>query len=335
MFVDLTQLTLHAGKGGNGVIAWHRAKFLPKGGPTGGDGGWGGSVFLIADRSVRSLEGYRNKKIWIAPKGADGGSNLKQGKKGADLTLKVPCGTLIKDLKSQEVLFDLVEHGQKILLCRGGRPGKGNHHFKSSTNQAPHVCTEGLPGESKDIILELKLIADVGLVGMPNAGKSSLLAALSTHAPKVGAYPFTTLVPNLGYLKHAPHRSILLADIPGIIQDAHLNKGLGLAFLKHIERTSLLVFVVDISGWEERDPLEDFRILQKEIDAYNPEILTKPFLVVLNKIDIEESVVHIERFYTEFPNITKERILPLSAQQEQGVDALIVALQTMLPNTKE
>lgn len=325
MFVDSTHLTLSAGKGGNGVIAWRREKFIPKGGPTGGDGGRGGSIFLIADNQTVSLQEYRNKRIIAAKNGEAGGSNLKQGRGGPDLQLKVPCGTLVKDKRTGEILFDLTEHGQKVLLCAGGKGGKGNHHFKSSTHQAPYVCTQGTPGQSKEVELELKLIADVGLVGMPNAGKSTLIASVCYTPVKIGAYPFTTLFPNLGYAHYPNQTKLLIADIPGIIENAHANKGLGLSFLRHIERTSLLIFVIDISGFEGRDPLEDFAILQNEILAYNPTILEKPFLVALNKIDIEGAEENITRFLRDVP-VPHERVFTLSAQEKQGLPPLLEAM---------
>lgn len=334
MFVDSIVLTLSAGKGGNGVIAWRREKYIPKGGPTGGNGGHGGSVVLKADRQTLSLEDYRNKKILVAKNGGCGGCNLRQGKTGANLVLKVPCGTLVKDRKTQEVLFDLTEHGQQVLICSGGRGGKGNHHFKSPTHQAPHFCTEGTSGETKEVELELKLIADVGLVGMPNAGKSTLLSKLTYARVKIGAYPFTTLYPNLGYAKMGAEHKLLLADIPGIIADAHKNKGLGFAFLRHIERTSALVFVVDISGFEGRDPIEDYHILRKELEAYNPQMLEKPFLVVLNKVDMEEASEQVARFRKE-ANVSPESIFEISAKEELGLPVLLEGLRTVASLTKE
>ena len=325
MFVDSTHLTLSAGKGGNGVIAWRREKYIPKGGPTGGDGGRGGSIFLVADNQTVSLQEYRNKRIIVAKNGESGGSNLKQGRGGPDLLLKVPCGTLVKDKKNGQILFDLTEHGQKILICAGGKGGKGNHHFKSSTHQAPYVCTQGTSGESKEVELELKLIADVGLVGMPNAGKSTLIANVCYTPVKIGAYPFTTLFPNLGYVSYPNQTKLLIADIPGIIENAHANKGLGLAFLRHVERTSLLIFVIDISGFEGRDPLEDFAILQNEILAYNPTILEKPFLVALNKTDIEGAEENIARFLRDIA-VPHERVFTISAQEKQGLSPLVEAM---------
>lgn len=329
MFVDSISLTLSAGKGGNGVIAWRREKYIPKGGPTGGNGGHGGSITLVADRQTVSLEGYRHKRIFCAQNGACGGSNLKQGKAGTNLILKVPCGTLVKDRHTQEVLFDLTEDGQELPLCRGGKGGKGNHHYKSPTHQAPHFCTEGTPGESREIELELKLIADVGLIGMPNAGKSTLLSKLTFARVKIGAYPFTTLFPNLGYARAPSGNRVLLADIPGIIENAHINKGLGYAFLRHIERTSALVFVIDISGFEGRDPLEDFQILRNELSAYDPELLKKPFLVALNKIDVEGASENIQRFYDTMTDIPRECIFPIAAQEKQGLPPLLEGIESL------
>ena len=328
MFVDSTTLTLSAGKGGNGAIAWRREKFIPKGGPTGGNGGKGGSVYLVADNQTLSLEGYRNKRIIVAQNGACGGSSLKQGKAGLDLFLKVPCGTLVKDKKSKKVLFDLTEHGQKVLLCLGGKPGKGNDHFKSPTNQAPHIFTEGTLGETKEVELELKLIADVGLVGMPNAGKSTLISTVSYIRVKIGAYPFTTLFPNLGFISYPDQTKLLLADIPGIIKNAHENKGLGIAFLKHVERTSLLVFMIDISGFEGRDPVEDFKILRDELLAYKEEVLNKPFVIALNKIDMEGAEENAQKFYQEI-DVPRDRIFEISAKERQGLQPLLDTIKVL------
>ena len=329
MFIDSTTLTLSAGKGGNGVIAWRREKFIPKGGPTGGNGGRGGSISIIADNQTVSLQYYRNKRIIAAKSGEAGGSSLKQGRAGPDLLLKVPCGTLVKDKKTKEILFDLTEHNQKITLCLGGKGGKGNHHFKSSTNQAPHFCTQGTPGETKEVELELKLIADIGLVGMPNAGKSTFISQACYTPVKIAAYPFTTLSPNLGYISYPDRTKLLMADIPGIIENAHDNKGLGLAFLRHIERTLLLIFVIDISGFEGRDPLEDFKILWQELLAYKADILDKPFLVALNKIDVEGAEENIDRFKKEM-GIPPERIFTISAKEKEGFPPLLDAIKALI-----
>ena len=329
MFIDSVKISLRAGKGGNGVIAWRREKYIPKGGPSGGNGGKGGSILLKTDPHVLSLEGFRNRRILQADNGMPGGCNLQQGRTGADLILKVPCGTLVKDAATQEILFDFTEENQEFLICKGGKGGKGNNCFKSPTHQAPHVCTPGTEGEAYDVELELKLIADVGLIGFPNAGKSTLMSQI-THVPvKIGAYPFTTLYPNLSYVQFEDYSRILVADIPGIIEDAHQNKGLGIAFLRHIERSSVLVFVIDISGFEGRDPLEDFEVLQKELGAYQRGMLDKPFLIALNKIDEEGAEENLKRFCEKYP-FGKEVVFPISAMNGDGLEPLLEAMRTLV-----
>lgn len=324
MFIDNVKVTVAAGNGGNGVIAWRREKFIPKGGPAGGDGGNGGSIFLETDPQVLSLQSLRNRRFISARNGDPGGAATRKGKNGADLILKIPCGTLVKDALTGEVLFDLTEPSLSQLLCRGGKGGKGNNHFKSPTHQAPHICTEGTPGDTKEIELELKLIADVGLVGIPNAGKSSVMSKMTHLEVKIGAYPFTTLHPNLSYIQLPQQERILVADIPGIIEGAHLDKGLGLAFLKHIERTSLLLYVIDISGEEGRDPLGDFEILQNELREYNPDLLLKPTLIALNKIDVEGAQENSRRFREKFGIFP---IFEISALHHVGFEALIEGIQ--------
>lgn len=329
MFVDSVKITLRAGKGGNGVVAWRREKYIPKGGPVGGNGGKGGSIVLKTDSHVLSLEGFRNRRLINAENGMPGGGNLQKGRNGKDMLLTVPCGTLVKDASTGEVLFDFTGLDQEFLICKGGKGGKGNHCFKSPTHQAPNVCTPGTDGEAREVELELKLIADVGLIGMPNAGKSTLMSKI-THVPvKIGAYPFTTLYPNLSYVQYADFSRILVADIPGIIENAHLNKGLGLAFLKHIERSSVLLFVIDVSGFEGRDPLEDFQVLQNEIKAYHPEMLEKPSLVALNKIDQEGAEGHLKNFYQNYP-FPKETLFPISAMNAEGIAPLLEALRSLV-----
>lgn len=301
MFVDTLTLHLSAGKGGNGVIAWRREKYIPKGGPAGGDGGNGGSVYLEAHPQVHSLEDYRNRRILKAENGMPGGANNCKGKTGEDLVLKVPVGTLIKDAKTKEVLYDFTEKGQTWQICRGGIGGKGNSRFKTSTHQAPFVCTPGTLGEEIEIELELKLIADIGFVGMPNAGKSTLISELAHIQVKIAPYPFTTLRPNLGIVEFDDFRRILIADIPGIIEDAHENKGLGFAFLRHIERTSALVYLIELAPYQDRDPFEEFLMLRRELTAYNPLMLEKPFVVALNKIDQEEAPELAAQFKARYP----------------------------------
>lgn len=245
MFIDSVKITLRAGSGGNGVVAWCREKFIPKGGPVGGNGGKGGSITLKTDVHVLSLESFRNRRLLSAESGQAGGGNLRKGRNGEALLLKVPCGTLVKNAATGEILYDLTEEGQECVICRGGKGGKGNACFKSPTHQAPAICTLGEEGESIEVELELKLIADVGLIGFPNAGKSTLMTKM-THVPvKIGAYPFTTLYPNLSYVQFDDYSRVLVADIPGLIEDAHLDKGLGISFLRHIERSSVLLFVLD------------------------------------------------------------------------------------------
>ena len=318
MFVDFVSLKLEAGSGGPGVIAWRREKYLPKGGPVGGDGGRGGSIILEADAQLYSLEGYRNRKQMKARSGAAGGASCRQGRSGEDLLLKVPCGTVIRDVSTGEVLQDLVHPGQRFVVCRGGKGGFGNHRFRTATQQAPYICTPGEPGEIREIEMELKLIADVGLVGFPNAGKSTLIQALTQVAVKIAPYPFTTLRPNLGFLMGEAGARVLLADIPGIIEGAHRNRGLGLAFLKHIERTAILLYVLDAGGWEERDPMADLATLQQELSSYRAELLEKPSAIVLNKLDLSEEVA--ARFLEQYSG--KWPVFLVSAQEGTGVPAL-------------
>jgi len=329
MFVDKVRLSLTAGRGGNGVIAWRREKYIPKGGPCGGDGGKGGSIYIETDSQVVSLENHRNRRIINAQNGQPGGYNFCTGKNGENITLKIPRGTLIKNALTGEVLYDFVEDGRKEILCKGGKGGKGNDRFKTPTNQAPYICTEGTDGETLEIELELKLIADVGLIGMPNAGKSSLMSCITHLAVKIGAYPFTTLFPNLSYIHYPDQTRILLADIPGIIEGAHRDRGLGFEFLRHIERSAALIYVIDASGIEGRDPIDDFRVLQNELRAYQPALLEKPSLIVLNKIDMEGAPENVERFRQE---ITSAEIYPISALEKAGLPPLLEAIQNLVQN---
>lgn len=330
MFVDTVTLNLSAGKGGNGVISWRREKYIPKGGPAGGDGGNGGSVFLEVHPQVHSLEDYRNRRILKAENGADGGGNNCKGRTGKDLTLKVPMGTLVKNAKTGELLRDLTQAGEIWEICVGGRGGKGNSCFKTSTHQAPFVCTPGTLGEEIEVELELKLIADVGFVGMPNAGKSTLISELAHIQVKIAPYPFTTLRPNLGIVEFDDFKRILIADIPGIIENAHENKGLGFEFLRHIERTSSLVYLIGLAPYENRDPFEEFLMLRRELEAYNPAMLEKPFLVALNKIDQEDVAELIADFKARYP-YDPSTLFEISALAGTNVDAIKEAIRA---NTK-
>jgi GTP-binding protein len=332
MFVDKVKIRFSAGRGGDGVVAWRREKYVPKGGPAGGDGGNGGSVYLEMNPEIVSLESLRNRSIISAKNGAPGGSNNKQGRTGDDIVIQLPPGTLVKNLSTGEVLFDFAQGKRKEILCRGGRGGKGNSRFRSPTHQAPYEFTTGTPGEAADVELELKLIADVGLIGIPNAGKSSLMNAVTDIEVPIGAYPFTTLHPNLSYIQFEEGERLLIADIPGIIEGAHDDRGLGLAFLRHIERTSILVFVIDVAGSEGRDPRDDFRLLQKELAAYNPDLLNKETLVALNKIDLDGANELAAEFMTAFPDVPA---FPISAAQHEGLEPLIAAMRRSWQNGRQ
>lgn len=329
MFVDRVTLDLAAGKGGNGVVAWRREKYIPKGGPSGGNGGKGGSVILEADAQAYSLEYYRNRRILKAENGQAGASNNRQGRNGEDLILKVPCGTLVKDVDTGDVLYDLTTDKQQWVICKGGRGGRGNDSFKTPTRQAPNFCTEGSEGESARVELELKLIADVGLVGFPNAGKSTLIYTLADVKVKIAPYPFTTLQPNIGFIERPDQSRVFIADIPGIIEGAHRNRGLGFEFLRHIERTKLLLFVLDASGIDGRTPTDDFRVLRDELKTYNSALLERPYIVVLNKMDAEESEENCRIFCKMYDTIDPKMIFKISAISGEGVPALNDAICTL------
>jgi GTP-binding protein len=328
MFTDTVVVHLVAGKGGDGVIGWRREKFIPKGGPAGGDGGNGGSIILESCREVHSLEDFRNRRIIKAQNGQPGGSNNCTGKNGSDLILQVPLGTLVKDPKNKEILFDFTEQGQTWEICSGGRGGKGNSRFKTATHQAPFICTPGTTGQECEIELELKLIADVGFVGMPNAGKSTLISELAHIEVKIAPYPFTTLRPNLGIVQFDDFSRILIADIPGIIEDAHADRGLGLAFLRHIERTSTLVFLIELAPYQDRDPYAEFVMLRRELQAYNPEMLQKPFLTVLNKIDQENAAELAAQFRSQYP-FDPSTLFEISALERLNLEPFLEAMRTI------
>lgn len=316
MFLDRATIKLSAGKGGDGVVAWRREKYIPKGGPTGGNGGAGGSVIFEADNQLFCLQDYRYRKMIKADNGGQGGSSQKQGRQGKDLILKVPCGTIIRDPETEEVLCDLVEHKQRWTACKGGKGGLGNEFFKSPTHQAPNKCTPGKLGEERTVALELKLIADIGLIGYPNAGKSTLISSIANVPVKIAAYPFTTLHPNLGMIQFEDYSRKIIADIPGIIEGAHMNKGLGHEFLRHIERTKMLVFVLDASGIDGRTPAEDYAVLRSELEKYDSKLLNLPYLVVLNKADTPESELFIPEFVEKYP---KETVYQISALEKEGI----------------
>lgn len=285
-FVDEVSIRVQAGNGGNGCLSFRREKYIPKGGPDGGDGGDGGSVFLVADDSVNTMVDYRYVRSYRAESGQGGRGGNCTGKSGVDLLLKVPVGTTVIDEGSDEILGDLTEPGQRLLVAQGGFHGLGNTRFKSSVNRAPRQTTKGSEGETRQLRLELKVLADVGLLGLPNAGKSTLIRAVSAARPKVADYPFTTLVPNLGVVEVQPHRGFVMADIPGLIEGASEGAGLGVRFLKHLTRTRLLLHIVDVAPMDESDPVENAATIQRELDRFSPTLAERPRWLVLNKSDL-------------------------------------------------
>jgi GTP-binding protein len=285
-FVDEANIRVVAGRGGNGVASFRREKYIPFGGPNGGDGGDGGSIYLIADRNINTLIDFRYTRDYKAQNGQAGMGQQKTGRAGEDLIIPVPVGTIVRDLDTQEVIGDLVEHDQVLLVAKGGRHGLGNVHFKSSTNRTPRQCTPGEPGDERNLGLELSVLADVGLLGLPNAGKSSLITAVSAARPKVANYPFTTLYPNLGVVRVSPESSFVIADIPGLIEGASEGAGLGVQFLKHLSRTGLLLHVVDIAPIDDSDPVESVHVIEKELEKYSEALAGKERWLVLNKTDL-------------------------------------------------
>ncbi len=295
-FVDEATIRVEAGKGGNGCVSFRREKFIPRGGPNGGDGGDGGNVWLVADGSLNTLVDFRYTRRFQAENGQPGMGSDRTGRSGRDLEIKVPVGTLVFDQETGEPLGDLIEEGQRLLVARGGSHGLGNTRFKSSTNRAPRQSTPGTPGESRELRLELKLLADVGLLGLPNAGKSTFVRAVSAATPKVADYPFTTLIPSLGVVSLEPHRSFVVADIPGLIEGASEGAGLGTRFLKHLSRTRLLLHLVDMASLgEESDPVADVRTIERELERFSPDLAKKERWLVLNKLDLLPEAERDER----------------------------------------
>ena len=322
MFTDYVKIIAKAGDGGNGAISFRREKYVAAGGPDGGDGGKGGDVYFEVDPDANTLIDFRYKKKFKAENGKNGEGARRFGKSGEDLIIKVPIGTIIKDAKSERVLADLSEKGQKVLILHGGRGGKGNSNFATATRQAPRFAQDGETGEEKELILELKLLADVGLIGFPNVGKSTLLSIVTDATPKIANYHFTTLDPNLGVVKKEYGDSFVIADIPGIIEGASEGTGLGIQFLRHIERTRLLLHVIDVSGSEGRNPVEDFYTINNELKQYSEKLSKRKQIIVANKIDIMQD----ESLYNELEKVARENnmeIFKISAATNQGVSELI------------
>ena len=307
MFIDYAEIVCESGQGGAGRVSFRREKFVPKGGPDGGDGGKGGSIVFIADRNLHTLQDIRYKKSYKAENGGSGASNQKTGKNGQDIRIPVPLGTLISNMNDNSVKADLVSDGQEFVACVGGKGGKGNVNYKSSTRQTPRYAQKGIPGEKKHFSIELKVLADVGLVGLPNAGKSTLLSSVSSATPKIDDYPFTTLQPHLGIVKYGDYQSFVMADIPGLIEGASKGKGLGHQFLKHIERTKLLLFLIDTA---DDNPLENYKLLKKELLNYNPDLDKRKYVILRTKIDTKidnDQWAEIHN-YLEISSVSKEGI---------------------------
>ena len=322
MFADIATITVKAGNGGNGLVSFHREKYVPDGGPDGGDGGRGGNIVFKADKTISTLIDFAHKKTFTARNGEDGKARNSFGRKGEDLYIPVPVGTVIKDAKSGRVMKDMSEDGEEFIAAKGGNGGWGNVHFASATRQTPKFAKDGLKGQEREIILELKLIADVGLAGFPNVGKSTLLSAVSAARPKIANYHFTTLEPNLGVIKMGEGKSFVMADIPGLIEGAHEGVGLGHEFLRHIERTRLIVHIVDVSGIEGRNPIEDYEKINNELSLYSKSLAERPQIVAANKTDI----IQDESLLEEFRKYITDKGLPLfeiSAAAHKGTKELI------------
>ena len=332
MFIDKVKITVKGGDGGNGCASFRREKFIPKGGPSGGDGGNGGNVILIAKTSQQSLVDLYYRRHYRGQNGENGRSRDQYGKNGKDIELHVPIGTMIKDLDDDlRILADLDKPGKSFTVANGGPGGRGNIHFASSTNRVPRECEPGTPGETKKLELELKSIADIGLVGYPNAGKSTLLSALSAAKPKIGAYPFTTLRPIVGTVEYPDYYKISIADIPGLIEGAHDNIGLGHDFLRHIERTKILVYVLDMAAFDGRDPYDDFISLKKELDLYLDGLSSRPSIIAANKMDLPEAAEILKEFKKKVYDI---QIIPISAANSENLDDVLDVLRIKVEKSR-
>lgn len=338
MYLDRVKIFIKAGNGGNGKTSFHTEKYVDKGGPDGGDGGHGGSIVFVADRGIDSLIDFRFTKHFRAEHGEHGKSSKMRGKNGKDLIIKVPCGTVIRDNETEQIIADLFEDGESITVLKGGRGGLGNAHFKTSIRQKPSFSQTGQLCEEKEVLLELKTIADVGLVGFPNVGKSSILSMVTNAKPKIANYHFTTLAPNIGVCKYG-NSSFVIADIPGLIEGASDGVGLGHYFLRHIERTRLLLHVIDISGSEERDPYSDFKIVNQELKKHGEKVENLPQIIVLNKIDLVDDPKKIKTFKSKIARLkTKYEIVEVSAVSNTNLDTLLTVvidkLKTLPPKQK-
>ncbi|HEH1235986.1 TPA: GTPase ObgE [Staphylococcus aureus] len=333
MFVDQVKISLKAGDGGNGITAYRREKYVPFGGPAGGDGGKGASVVFEVDEGLRTLLDFRYQRHFKASKGENGQSSNMHGKNAEDLVLKVPPGTIIKNVETDEVLADLVEDGQRAVVAKGGRGGRGNSRFATPRNPAPDFSEKGEPGEELDVSLELKLLADVGLVGFPSVGKSTLLSIVSKAKPKIGAYHFTTIKPNLGVVSTPDQRSFVMADLPGLIEGASDGVGLGHQFLRHVERTKVIVHMIDMSGSEGREPIEDYKVINQELAAYEQRLEDRPQIVVANKMDLPESQDNLNLFKEGIGEDVP--VIPVSTITRDNIDQLLYAIADKLEEYKD
>lgn len=333
MFVDQVKVYVKGGDGGNGMVAYRREKYVPKGGPAGGDGGNGANVVFEVEEGLRTLMDFRYKRHFKAPRGEHGMSKSMHGKNSPDMVIKVPPGTVIIDDDTKEVIADLVEHGQRAIIAKGGRGGRGNSRFATPANPAPEIAENGEPGQERNIVMELKLLADVGLVGFPSVGKSTLLSVVSSARPKIAEYHFTTIVPNLGVVETEDNRSFVMADLPGLIEGASEGVGLGHQFLRHVERTRVIVHVIDMSGLEGRDPYEDYQTINKELQEYNLRLTERPQIIVASKMDMPDSAENLaqfkEKLQEDYP------IYPISALTREGIRDLLFAIADKLEETPE
>ncbi len=334
MFKDTSKIFIQAGKGGDGAVTFHREKYVAAGGPDGGDGGNGGNVVAVADKDVSTLLDFRYKKKYVAQDGGNGRDGRRSGKNGEDLLIKFPCGTVIRDSETGKVICDLKNDGDKFIIAKGGNGGWGNSHFATATRQTPKFAKAGLPGDEREITLELKLIADVGLLGFPNVGKSTFLSVVSDARPKIANYHFTTLVPNLGVVKVGEGNSFVIADIPGIIEGAHEGVGLGHDFLRHVERTRVLLHFVDVSGCEGRDPVEDVHIINNELVKYSEKLAEKPQIIIANKMDIPSFAENYEKFKATMED-EGYTVMAISAAAHMGIQDVINYTSRLLSQLPE
>ena len=326
-FIDEAIITVQSGDGGRGCVSFRREKFIPRGGPDGGDGGKGGDVVFITTSRKRTLYQFRFQKQFKSKNGAHGQGKRKTGKTGQDLVIELPPGTLVTDAETGQIINDLIKSGERLVLAKGGRGGQGNARFKTSTNRSPRFAQPGEPGETKKVKLELKLLADVGIIGLPNAGKSTLITTVSSARPKIGNYPFTTLTPSLGVVETDRGEPFVVADIPGLVKGAHKGTGLGIRFLRHIERTRILVHLVDVSAIDSDDPLHGYDTINKELAKYNHKLAEKPQIVVLNKIDLPDALKAAKTFQSAAKG---KKVTLISALTGKGVDDLKLQIVQLL-----